>query len=241
MKYELINQSSFFLEQGILAIGDLHIGYEHGMKGKGVSLPETQPDEIINDLRKIIFDIGKKGHKLKKIVFLGDIKHFFNYEWREKVYFKKVFEFLSRHVEEKNIILIKGNHDKFDLSGKKMKNYYVSKSLAFTHGHIAYPRIFEEDVKMIVMGHLHPSIMLMDKQGIKREKYKCFLAGKFRGKEVLILPSFMEMVEGTAVNSEYFQSEKGFSIIPEKEIQKFSVKVVNDNGEIMDFGEVRKL
>ena len=123
MKFEFIDKAVFFPEQGILAIGDLHIGYEQSLRDSGILIPETQLKDIINNLEDIIKEIKSKSHKLKKIIFLGDIKHYFGYEWREKFYFNKILDFLREHVKDENIILIKGNHDKFDFTGKKMKDY----------------------------------------------------------------------------------------------------------------------
>jgi len=241
INFKLIDKSVFFPEYGILAIGDLHIGHEHAIRKSGVLIPETQVKDVINDLKKIITKIKDEKHKLKKIVFLGDIKHFFGYEWKERFYFNKVLDFLHQHINDKDIVLIKGNHDKFDFSGKKMKNYYINKELCFLHGHLSFPKILEDKVKMLIMGHLHPSIMLSDKQNIKREKYKCFLKGKFKGKDVLILPSFFGAIEGTQINNPNYYPEEGFSMIPVKEIQKFEVYVLNEAGEILEFGKVKKL
>ena len=59
ISFEFINKSVFFPEQGILAIGDLHIGREEALRQAGFMVPETQVREIIEDLEKIIkgFDI----------------------------------------------------------------------------------------------------------------------------------------------------------------------------------------
>ena len=121
-----------------------------------------------------------------------------------------------------------------------MNNYYFNEGIMFLHGHVTFPQIFEQKVKAIVMGHLHPSVMLRDKQNIKREKYKCFLVGKFKRKKVFILPSFLGITEGSAVNEERYEGED-FSIIPSKAISKFKVYVVGENNKIFEFGEVRKL
>jgi len=39
------------------------------------------------DLEKIFNELKQRNLKLKKIVFIGDIKHAFTYEWKEKNYF----------------------------------------------------------------------------------------------------------------------------------------------------------
>ena len=239
-KLTFIDKAIFFQEQGILAIGDLHIGYEHSLRDSGIMIPETQLKDTIENLNKIISEIKKRKYKLKKIIFLGDIKHYFGYEWKERFYFNKVLDLLREHVKDRDIILIKGNHDKFDFSGKKMKNYYFNKGLMFLHGHINFPQIFEQRVKTIVMGHLHPSIILSDKQNIKKEKYKCFLVGNYKRKEVIVLPSFIGIIEGSAVNEQRY-SHNDFSMIPHKNILKFNVFVIGKGKEILDFGMVGKL
>ena len=240
MKYEFVGKSVFFPDVGILAIGDLHVGYEHALIQSGILLPEQQIGEIIDDLKNIIDEIKKRGLQLKKIIFLGDIKHYFNYEWKEKFNFDKILDFLRGFVKDSDIILIKGNHDKFDFSGKEMKNYYFNSGIMFFHGHMAFPQIFEERVSTWVLGHLHPSVTLSDKANIKREKYKCFLTGEFKEKEVIIVPSFFGIIEGTPVNEKEYERE-GFSVIPNSELRNFDVHAINDDGKIYDFGKAEKL
>jgi len=241
MEHVFISKSIFFPERGILAVGDLHVGYEHMMIKSGVAVPETQVDGIIDDFKKIFQELKDRKYKPKKIIFLGDIKHYFNYEWKEKFNFNKVMDFLKQHVKDSDIILIKGNHDKFDFSGKKMKNYYISGDIAFFHGHKIFPQIFQDKIKTIVLGHLHPSVLLSDKANVKREKYKCFLVGKFQGKETIIAPSFFGMIEGSAVNDGRYINDEGFSAINPKLLDNFEAHVIGDNGKIYNFGKVRKI
>lgn len=241
MKYKFIDKTIFFPEQGILAIGDLHVGFEQSLREAGVNLPESQTDETIKNLQKIIEEIKKQNWKLKKIIFLGDIKHYFRYEWKERVHFNKILDFLEQHVKNSDIILIKGNHDKFDFSGKAMKNCYIKDKIAFFHGHITFPQIIDDEVDTWVMGHLHPSILLQEKNGVKRERFKCFLTGKFNGREVIIIPSFIGITEGTPVNEQRYEYENEFSVIPHKEIGNFRAYVIAESGEIFDFGKVKGL
>jgi putative SbcD/Mre11-related phosphoesterase len=200
--YLFLNKTLFFPEKGILAIGDLHLGFEYQLQQSGVLVPEQQVKEVIEELKEIFHEIKSKKFKLKKIVFIGDIKHSFSYEWKEKNYFNEVISFLRNHVEDKDIILIKGNHDTIDYSfSDKLQDYYIEDELAFCHGHQLFEEVFNEKIKTIVMGHLHPSVILSDSQEIKREKYKCFLTGKFKQKEVIIIPSFLATIEGATINS----------------------------------------
>ena len=224
------------------------------MLRSGITAPEIQVKDILGDLEKVINKIRLSGHKLKKVVFLGDLKHYFTYEKSEKFNFNKILDFLKNYVKEENIVLIKGNHDKFDFVGKKMRNYYFNGGIMFLHGHMNFPQIFEPRVKMIVMGHLHPAIILSDKQNIKREKYRCFLIGKYKGKEVIVVPSFPDLVRGLALNhpsykiANVFRKAKSisnksisrdFSIVPFQFLGNFKVHMIGDNGEIFEFGKLK--
>jgi hypothetical protein len=239
--YLFIGKTIFFPKHGILAVGDLHLGYEYKMQQSGVLVPEAQVEEIKTELKEIFEEIKEKNFKLKKIVFIGDIKHSFSYEWKEKNYFREILNFLKNYIDDKNIILIKGNHDTIDYSfSDRLKDYFIDGELAFSHGHEAFSEIFDKKIKTIVIGHLHPSIILSDRQNIKREKYKCFLVGKFRKKEIIILPSFLATIEGTTINGINDEYEDYFSIIPKKNLMGFETFVVGEK-EVYDFGKIKKL
>ncbi len=239
--YIFIGKTLFFPEKGILAVGDLHLGFEYRMQQSGVLVPEAQIEEIKEELKEVFDKIKEKNFKLKKIVFIGDIKHSFSYEWKEKNYFKEILNFLRKYIEDKNIILIKGNHDTIDYSfSDRLQDYFIEGEIAFTHGHEAFPEVFKNKIKTVVIGHLHPSIILSDKQNIKREKFKCFLIGKFKKKEVIILPSFLATIEGTTINNIKEEYENYFSIIPKKSLINFETFVVGEK-EVYDFGKVKKL
>lgn len=240
--YNFIGKTLFFPEKKILAVGDLHIGYEYMLQQSGILLPERQIEEVISEMKGIFKKIRKGKQIIKKIIFIGDIKHSFEYKWKEKNYFRKVLDFLKHKFKDENIILIKGNHDTIDYSfSKRLKDYYIEGDVAFSHGHKSFLEIFDKKIKTIVLGHVHPSVVLSDYQNIKREKYKCFLVGKFSGKETIILPSFLSTVEGQNVN-EYKEEgyEDGFSIVPKKELLKFRVFVVGEK-RVYEFGRVGEI
>lgn len=239
--YIFFGKTIFFPKQGILTVGDLHLGFEYSLQQSGILVPEQQVEEIKEELKDVFKEIKNKKLKIKKIVFLGDIKHSFSYQWKEKNYFREIIKFLSEFISEKDIILIKGNHDTIDYSfSDKLKDYFISKDIAFCHGHKDFPEVFSKEIKTIVMGHLHPSIILSDKKNIKREKYKCFLIGKFKNKKIIVLPSFLATVEGTTVNSVEYEYFDSFSIIPKKILLNFEVFVVGED-KTFDFGKIKNL
>ncbi len=240
-KYIFLNKTLFFPKQGILAVGDLHIGYEYQLQQSGVLIPERQAEEIKEELKKIFDELKERKFKLKKIVFIGDIKHSFSYEWKEKNYFNDILAFLKTYVKDKDIILIKGNHDTIDYSfSDRLQDYFIEEDIAFTHGHKIFPEVFEKNIRTIIMGHLHPSVIISDSQNIKREKYKCFMIGKFRQKGIIIMPSFLSTIEGTTINNIADEYEDEFSIIPKKSLINFNVFVVGDK-EVYDFGKIKDL
>jgi hypothetical protein len=237
--YEFIDRALFFPKKGILVIGDLHIGYEAMLRQSGVLVPERQVKDIINDLKNIFEIIKEKNNILKKIVFLGDLKHAFGFEHTEKNEFRKIMEFLEEIFLEENIILIRGNHDTIDYSfEKKMKHYHIEDNIIFVHGDDIITQAFNKNVQTIVMGHLHPCVIL--KAGAKKEAYKCFLEGDYEGKRVIVMPSFLDIIEGTPVNDYHEDYIESFSIIPKRAILNFTVHAIGENA-IFDFGKIKDL
>jgi len=240
-EYKFINESLFFPEKGILVIGDLHIGYDFMLRQSGVLIPERQIKDILKRINNIFEKIKTKEYKIKKVIFLGDIKHSFSYEFTERDEFRTIMDFTASRVGKENIILIKGNHDTMDYTlEKSMKYFHIEEDIAFLHGHEIYPEVFDKKIKTVVSGHLHPSIILSENPGVKKEIFKCFLEGKSKGKAFIVMPSFLGIVEGTPVNNYKEDYIESFSIIPKKDIMKFQVHVVGEDGSY-SFGKIRNL
>lgn len=236
-EYIFIGKSLFFPKQGILVIGDLHIGYESMLRQSGILVPERQVKDIINDFKKIFKEIKKQKHELKKIVFLGDIKHAFGFERSEKNEFQEVLEFLGNFLPQESIIFIKGNHDTIDYTFEgHMKPFYIEDEILFLHGHKKIKQIEDKNISTIVFGHIHPCVLF--EEGAKKEAYKCFLTGKNDGKVVIVMPSFLGFVEGTPINDYKEAYVESFSIISKKSILNFKVHAVGEE-EVFDFGKVK--
>src|SRR4030042_3257729 len=240
MKYKFIQETLYFPENGILVIGDLHLGYEHQLIQSGVLTPKMETERVINELRNIILEIKESKQKPDKIIFIGDIKHSFDFQYEEKFIFKEVLEFLSQYFKSKNIIFIRGNHDTIDFTYGDMKDYYIEDDIAFVHGNKSFPEIYDKKIKMIVMGHIHPSVVFHDPDTSKKEKYKCFLIGKFNKKQIIILPSFLGISMGSQINEYADAYNDEFSIIPKKQLLKFNVFVIGKD-KVYEFQKVRDL
>lgn len=237
-EFKFIGKSLFFPDKGISVFGDLHIGYEEYLNEQGILIPRRQFKELIFELKDLFVQVEKRNGKkrLEKIIILGDLKHEFGriseQEWKEV---NKILDFLKK--KSKEVILIKGNHDAIleTLTKRrelKILDFYIEKGICFLHGHKLFPECLDKKVKMMVIGHRHPAILISDKY--KKEKYKCFLVGKWKGKKIIILPSFFSFVEGSDVANSYMENNL---FIPEKNLERFEVCVPVSGEEVYCFGK----
>jgi len=228
-EFEFIGKSVFLRKEKILAIADLHLGFEQALAESGVLLPRGEYKEIINELKIILEQTGK----LKEIIILGDLKHEFGtisgQEWKEVT---GLLDFLAENCEK--IVLVKGNHDTIlepiaNKNGLEVKDFYIKGSDCFIHGHKIFDGCLGNDVKRIFIGHKHPAIII--RKGAKQETYKCFLAGKWQGREIVVLPSFFPLTEG----SDVFIEETGLAL--HLNLKEFRVYAVGD--KVYDLGKAR--
>jgi len=238
-KYEMIGKCLYFPNEKIVCVGDLHLGFEKMLHKSGVLFPMDQIKIVIGELEEIFKEILEcRKNKIEKIVLLGDLQHMFKYDKDEKFDVFELFQFLRGYVDEENIIVIRGNHDKIDL-GKEFVDYFVENEIIFMHGHKDFLESYNKKIKLIVMGHLHSSVVLEDNQEVKKEEYKCFLKGKWKGKKVVSLPSFLPFVEGGKIEN----YKEDMAMIPKKDLSNFEVFVVNENldEEALGFGKLKDL
>jgi putative SbcD/Mre11-related phosphoesterase len=217
-------ERALLLESGrerVLAISDLHIGYELELAKKGFRVPSQTP-LMLNRLRFLLDLTGAR-----RLLVLGDVKHKVpgvqGQEWSETPRF---FESLMDLVDD--IIIVKGNHDAelepllprgirvYGAYGTKILGGYV----AAQHGH-AWPSPRLLSCPLFLMGHHHPVARL----GENGERIPVWLVGKWdrglvekrllehlrrTGKApsvrgianatVVIMPAFNELVPGKVAN-----------------------------------------
>lgn len=241
-KYIFIGKTLFFPKEKILVVGDLHLGYSEMLRQRGLEISIRQFEEMSEELEKTIKYARAIYGKIEEIIFLGDIKHHFGYLETEKEEVKKLLSFLRKQgIDENKAIFVRGNHEKNEKSGKYCE-FYIVKDIAFVHGHRDFLEIYDKTINLIVMGHLHPTVTLSDKMKIKRERYKCFLVGRYKKKDFVIVPSFISITEGVSLSE--FMDERGYdySIVPNKELENFEVYAVNEVGEeALSFGKLKGL
>ncbi len=233
-----ISKTLFLPKKGILVIGDLHLGYDSMLKDQGINILFDQLEDTKKEVEIIIKRI-KAIYTLKKIILLGDIKHNFKFQKQEVSDLKSFLRFLEKYISKENIILIKGNHDTFTLNDYKLKDFHIEEDIVFTHGEKDFLELYDKKIKIIVTSHIHPAVLIRDKINIKREKYKCFLVGKYKKKQCIILPSFFSITEGTEI-SEYSKGESYKQLIPQNKLKSFETYVIGING-VYNFGKYGKL
>ena len=223
----MVDTALWFELEKVLVINDLHIGYEEVLHRKGILVPRFQLEQIMKKLKIII-----EKTKPVKIIINGDLKHEFGkvlrQEWKEVLEF---LDFLLQNISE--VIIIKGNHDPIiqpiaDKKGIAVVNQYQVGETLIVHG----DELVETTAKRIVIGHEHPAITI--REGSKWEKYKCFLKGTWKKKELIAVPSFNPLLEGTDVLKEQLLSP--FL----EDIRKFEVYVVGEK-EVYYFGKIKEL
>ena len=239
-KIEFIGKS-LLIDNSVLVIGDLHLGYEGSMRESGYMIPSGLYKQTIEDLDKIFDRVGK----VEKVILLGDVKHEFGRyvedEWKE---IGEAMNYLRRNTKE--VIIVKGNHDAIidsmieKLDRVKLVDYYLWEEFCFLHGDRDFKdKIYDKKIKYWIIGHGHPAVTLYDKSGgIKKEKYKCFLVGAYNRKKVIVVPSFFPLVEGSDPR------DYDLRLIWKFNLDKFNVRIVGESErglETLDFGKLGKL
>ncbi len=181
-----------------IAVADLHLGYESHMAKNGVFIPKANLKKILAELSK-----GLKETGALKIIAVGDIKNDFSgVEQDEFNELHELAEFCRRNGVE--LHLVKGNHDNFidRYKGPFKFNSYQSEAIIgdylFFHGD-RLPVIPKRMPRMMISGHEHPSIGLVNGAG-RNERLRCFLLGRYKRAELLVLPAISYFATGSDVN-----------------------------------------
>ncbi len=221
------------LIEGTLIISDLHIGYEQSLNREGIMVPRFQYKKILERILEIV-----DRADISRVIVNGDFKHEFGritrQEWEESLNF---IEFLKENFDE--IVLIKGNHDNFTkfIAGKtdlKVYGKYSIGDFVIMHGDKIPEDIMDLEESKIVIGHEHPCIGI--RNGERLEKIKCFLKGNYKGKDLIVMPSFNFVTEGSDI-----LHEKPLSpFLKNRSTDEFEVYGV-ENFEVLYFGKIKDI
>jgi uncharacterized protein len=229
---EIIDSGLFIKEKKILIVGDMHIGYEECLRENGFLVPKFNFGEMKKRAGKIIDLID-----VKKIIINGDLKHEFGKinkdEWSK---IKDMIDFIRK---KGKVILIKGNHDVLlDKIAKKksmkIKDYIKTGDILITHGN-KIPSLLKKKnhIKTIIISHEHPAVVL--KHGIRKEKFRCFLKGKWKNKNLLVIPAFNLLFPGSDLLEGRFLSP----FLKESGLKNFNFYIAeNKFNSVYDFGKL---
>jgi len=149
----------------VLAVADLHIGWEVSLAERGVHVPSQTP-KMLDKMLQLI-----KLCRPTSLIFLGDVKHAIAKvvmgEWRDIPDF---FETIGKKVP--NIQVILGNHDgNLEPLLPKTVELLPSKGavlwdVGFFHGH-AWPAPELLGCRNLVTAHVHPMVAFRDPMGFR--------------------------------------------------------------------------
>jgi len=201
--------AALLLEDGRnwVVVADLHIGMEVQLRAAGFNIPSQTP--------KMLSAIERLNERADALVVLGDLKHRIpDVGYREN---KEIGPFLSRLGDAfSEIVVVAGNHDggissvlPEGVRAHSGKGVVIGDTGLF-HGHI-WPSAEVMRSERIVMGHTHPSVLLVDSLGTKTNE-KCWVRtplkeGEVRKRygscpaELVVVPAFNPLLTGTPVNS----------------------------------------
>ncbi|OGS44822.1 MAG: hypothetical protein A3K76_06725 [Euryarchaeota archaeon RBG_13_57_23] len=189
-----------------VCIADLHIGIEVQLRRAGFNIP-SQAANMLAEIQKL----APHGDNL---LILGDVKHRIPaVSYKED---REIPPFLNSLLETyESITIVAGNHDGGlgailpegirAVSGGGV----LVEDFGAIHGHV-WPSKEAMKGRVLVMGHIHPSILLVDSLGGKNNE-KCWVRGRLSKdkaaerydscpRELIVVPAFNPLLTGTPIN-----------------------------------------
>lgn len=191
-----------------LCISDLHIGIEHQLRGSGFNIP-SQTHRMAETLEEL-------SASADRLLVLGDVKHRIPHAGHRED--REVRPFVSRLLDIfEEVVITVGNHDgglqsvlpegcrTVPATGELVEDVGVF------HGHV-WPAERTMAGTRLVMGHVHPSVVMVDSIGT-RQTEKCWVRARLATRlvkeryesvprEVIVVPAFNPLLTGTPVNGE---------------------------------------
>ncbi len=228
---QLKDLSLYLKEEQILIIGDIHLGYEESLSQQGVLVPRFQLKETIKRLESIL-----KKLKVKEVVITGDLKHEFGRILHTES--RDTLEFLDFLLKKYKVTIIKGNHDTVlayiaQKRNIELKDYYKINNIFICHGDKIFDNLDFFNSSTIIIGHEHPAISIS--KDSRSETFKCFLVGKYKDKDLIVMPSFNILIEGSNILKEKLLSP----FLKKTNLDDFKAYVVAD--KIYNFGKLKNL
>jgi putative SbcD/Mre11-related phosphoesterase len=189
----------WFEQLSIVAVADLHIGYNWAQRHDGQMVPLCQPDDTVSRLKDLC-----EFYKPAELLLLGDIVH----RALPLPQIEAELQRLLAEVKGTRLRLILGNHDRYleKLVAAPLETEHVCGKYLFVHGHLTSGR-----AERIVMGHEHPAISVGD--GVATSmKCPCFLFSR----RAIVLPAFSLWAAGGVEMALRQRFEQAVAILGDK-------------------------
>ena len=189
-------------------IADIHLGIEAALRASGFTVPSRMP--------AMLESMETLASHADRLLILGDVKHRITHASRRED--REVGQVMKRLMELfQAIVITPGNHD----GGLKavVPDGCVIASVQGTviertgvmHGHV-WPSEKTMSTHALVMGHVHPSVLLEDSMG-GRANEKCWyrvpmvpekVLERYSGRpeELVIIPAFNPLITGSPLNAD---------------------------------------
>lgn len=213
----------------LLAVGDLHVGYESAHRHAGALIPRTEASELVRTLEALC-----RRHRPETVVVNGDLKHTYraaSHEEREEV--GLVCRAILPHAR---LVVVEGNHDHGIAPllphDARLVRTFQQGGVFFTHGHLEDP--IPRDARVAVFSHEHPALTLTDAVGAP-VRIPVFLSLPREG--LVILPAMSRWAAGVNALAAY-----GFHgpLLAGRDPAAFEAAGVTE-GEVLPFGTVGAL
>lgn len=190
-----------------VCVADLHIGIEVQLRRAGFNIPSQTP--------KILSGLETLSAFGDNLLILGDFKHRIpSLSYKED---REIPPLLQRLLERfREVMIVSGNHDGGLANILPPEVRAISgpgtrlEDVGLMHGHV-WPSEDAMSGKRLLMGHIHPSVLLTDSLGSKTNA-KCWIRARLKKKaileryrscpsELVVVPAFSPLLTGTPVNS----------------------------------------
>ena len=189
-----------------VCVSDLHLGIEVQLRRSGFNIPSQSP--------KMLADLVALAENGSRLLILGDVKHRIPaVSYRED---REIPPFFGRLRDVyKEVIVVAGNHDGGlgPVLGGSVKIFAgpgtTIENIGVTHGHV-WPSKEAMGATILIMGHIHPSVLLVDSIGSATNE-KCWVRARLKRRRVLerydacpqelvVVPAFNPLLTGTPIN-----------------------------------------
>jgi putative SbcD/Mre11-related phosphoesterase len=189
-------------------IVDLHLGIEASLRASGFNVPTQMPGMLTS--------MESLASHADRLLILGDVKHRITHASRRED--REVGHVMKRLMDLfQAIVITPGNHD----GGLRavvpdgcviasVQGTVIEQAGVF-HGHV-WPSQKTMSARKLVMGHVHPSVLLEDSMG-GRINEKCWYRAPMLKEKVLerypscpeelvVVPAFNPLITGSPVNAD---------------------------------------